>query len=223
MSQISYNVDITMCIDATASMRPLIDEVKENALKFDERLRNSLAEKEKRVDNLRVRLVAFRDICHDGLDNALLATDFISLPDEREKFKQFIDAIHAQGGGDIPENSLEALATAMNSSWTKEGDKQRHLIVMFTDAPAHPLGRKCPGGGDYPDDMPPNFEAFVDMWEGQVMDDKAKRMLIFAPDEYPWRNIAETCDEVFWVESKAGKGLVDTHYEEIFKGIVNSV
>ena len=223
MSQISYNVDIVMCIDATASMRPVIDSVKDNALQFDERLRKALAEKEKRIDNLRVRLVVFRDICNDGLDNALLASDFIHLPDEKDRFKQFIDAIHATGGGEIPENSLEALATGMNSKWTRDGDKQRHLMVMFTDAPAHPLGRKCPGGGDYPDDMPPNFEAFVDMWEGQVMDDKAKRMLIFAPDEDPWRTIAETCDEVFWIESKAGKGLADTHYEEIFKGIVNSV
>ena len=59
MSQINYNVDIVMCIDATSSMRPYIDEVKDNALQFDERLRKALAEKEKRIDNLRVRIVIF--------------------------------------------------------------------------------------------------------------------------------------------------------------------
>ena len=221
MSQISYNVDIVMCIDATSSMRPYIDEVKDNALQFDERLRKTLAEKEKRIDNLRVRIVVFRDIKNDGLDNALLESDFMALPDEQDKFKQFIDLIHAEGGGELPENSLEALAAGMNSNWTRDGDKQRHLIVMFTDAPAHPLGKT--GSTELPDNIPTSFEGFVDMWEGQVMDDRSKRMLIFAPDEDPWRIVAETCEGVFWIESKAGKGLSDIHYEEIFKGIVNSV
>ncbi len=223
MSQISYHIDIVMCIDATGSMKPVIEMVKQNALMFDERLRAALAEKEKIVDKLRMRLIVYRDIAEDGLDNALLASDFISLPEERDKFKSFIDSITAFGGGDEPESGLEALVTAMNSPWTRDGDKRRHLIVLFTDASAHALEVASKASSAYPEGMPSNFEGFVDMWEGQTMDESAKRMLIFAPNMYPWPNVAETCEEVFMIESKAGKGLVDKHYDEIFKGIVNSV
>ena len=223
MSQLSYNVDITMCIDATGSMKPVIDNVKSIALNFDEKLKIELEKKEKRVDNIRIKLVLFRDIAHDGLDQALLETDFLNLPEESELFKERLDITQASGGGDLPENSLEALSTAMNSSWTKEGDRQRHLVILFTDAPAHPLEKSSSISGDYPEGMPANFEEFVDMWEGQVMDERSKRMLIFAPDDYPWRTIAETCENVFWIESIAGKGLADIHFDEILKGIVNSI
>tara|TARA_B100000579_G_scaffold429794_1_gene442131 strand:+ start:299 stop:970 length:672 start_codon:yes stop_codon:yes gene_type:complete len=223
MSQISYHIDIVMCIDATGSMKPVIDMVKDNALQFDQRLKAALAEKEKIVDKLRIRLVVYRDIVEDGLDNALLASDFLTLPDEQEKFRDFIESISAFGGGDEPESGLEALVTAMNSPWTREGDKKRHLVVLFTDAPAHKLESIPSSLADYPEDMPKTFEEFVDMWEGQLMDESAKRMLIFAPRVYPWEDVANSCDEVYMIESKAGQGLVDKHYDEIFKGIVNSV
>ena len=61
--------------------------------------------------------------------------------------------------------------------------------------------------------------------EMEMMKDQGsyKRMLIFAPNKDPWPTIAETCDEVFMIESQAGKGLVDKHWDEILKGIVNSV
>ena len=223
MSQISYHVDITMCIDATLSMQPVINMVKENALNFDERLKAALAEKEKNVDKLRMKLIFFRDIYHDGLDEALMETDFVELPNEKETFRDWLDSVTASGGGDLPESSLEALAAAMKSDWTREGDKRRHLIVMFTDDAAHPLEKSASFGGEYPEGMPKDFSELVEMWEGQTMDDVAKRMLIFAPNKDPWPTIAETCDEVFMIESQAGKGLVDKHWDEILKGIVNSV
>ena len=222
-NQISYHIDICMCIDATGSMRPVIDMVKDNALEFDKRLKIALEEKEKSVDKLRIKLVVFRDIRSDGLDDALLASDFLTFPEDRDKFHHFIEAIDAHGGGEEPESGFEAVVTAMNSDWTKDGDKRRHLIVLFTDASAYKLESVQGISGDYPDGMPKNFEGFVDMWEGQVMDDVSKRMLLFAPNAYPWPDIATTCDEVILVPSKAGKGLVDKHYDEIFKGIVNSV
>lgn len=223
MSQISYHVDITMCIDATGSMQPVIDMVKNNALNFDERLKSALADKEKNVDKLRMRLIFFRDIYHDGLEESLMGTDFVELPDEKETFRDWLEGVQATGGGDAPETSLEALSVAMNSEWTREGDKRRHLIVMFTDDAAHPLEKSEAFSGEYPEGMPKNFSEFVEMWEGQTMDDTAKRMLIFAPNKDPWPTIAETCDEVFMIESQAGKGLVDKHWDEILKGIVNSV
>ena len=116
--------------------------------------------------------------------------------------KQFFDAINWA-------NNLGIYKTQLN------------LINPFNNSILENLFSNIPSA--YPEGMPSNFEGFVDMWEGQTMDESAKRMLIFAPNMYPWPNVAETCEEVFMIESKAGKGLVDKHYDEIFKGIVNSV
>lgn len=223
MSNINYNIDIVMCIDATGSMNPVIELVKSSASGFHERLSTALNEKEKIVDQLRVRVVAFRDILEDGLSEALVTSEFMTLPEENDKFKNFVSNIQAKGGGDEPESGFEALATAINSDWTKEGDKKRHLVVLWTDASAHKLEDIPAGHTDYPSGMPKNFEEFVNMWDGQIMNQSSKRMIVFAPDTYPWRDIAENCESVFMIPSQAGKGLADVHYDAIISNIVNSI
>ena len=75
---LKYNVDIAMCIDATGSMGSLLNTVKSNALSFYSDLTGAMAEKGKHIDQLRVRVIAFRDYIADG-ENAMLATDFYSL------------------------------------------------------------------------------------------------------------------------------------------------
>ena len=223
MSNINYNIDIVMCIDATGSMSPVIELVKNSASGFHDRLSTALEAKEKKVDQLRVRVVAFRDILEDGLSEALVTSEFMTLPDESDKFKNFVSNIQAKGGGDEPESGFEALATAINSDWTKEGDKRRHLVVLWTDASAHKLEDVPAGHADYPSGMPKNFEEFVNMWDGQIMEPSSKRMIVFAPDTYPWRDIAENCESVFMIPSQAGKGLADVHYDTIISNIVNSI
>ena len=223
MSNINYNIDIVMCIDSTASMSPVIDMVKESASSFHDRLSSSLKAKEKVVNQLRVRVVMFRDILEDGLTEAIVTSEFMTLPLENEKFKGFVNNIEAKGGGDEPESGFEALATAINSDWTKEGDKRRHLVVLWSDAPAYKLEDVPTGHTDYPPGMPKNFEEFVNMWDGQIMDPSSKRMIIFAPDAYPWREMAENCESVFMIPSQAGKGLADVHYDTVLSNIVNSI
>ena len=66
--QITYNVDMVFCIDATGSMGGVIDMVKEHALKFYEDVTTAMSEKKKAVATLRVRIVAFRDYVADGAD-----------------------------------------------------------------------------------------------------------------------------------------------------------
>ena len=68
-----------------------------------------------------------------------------------------------------------------------------------------------------------DFEEFVNMWDGQIMEPSSKRMIIFAPDTYPWRDIAENCESVFMIPSQAGKGLAEVHYDTIISNIVNSI
>src|SRR5918997_1545512 len=61
-----YAVDICFCIDVTGSMSPILDRVKDNALSFYDDVQKNLTDKGKNVDELRVRVIAFRDFKADG-------------------------------------------------------------------------------------------------------------------------------------------------------------
>ena len=82
---LSYAVDIVFCIDVTGSMTPIIDQVKNNALQFYDDVQKNLTEKGKNVDQLRVRVLAFRDFTADGAA-ALQESPFYTLPADRAGF-----------------------------------------------------------------------------------------------------------------------------------------
>ncbi len=224
MQGLKYTVDIVFCIDATGSMGHLINEVKTGALKFEEDLTKLMNEKEKQIDTLRVKVISYRDFYHDS-DDAFFESEFFTLPEQKSEFSKFVSSIDADGGGDEPENGLEALAVAFQSKWNKEGDKRRQIIVMWTDASAHALDKNADSKpSNYPQNMPKNFDDFADLWEGQShMSSTSKRLLIYAPDAYPWTDLGNHFSNAIHFPSKAGNGLADTEYSEILNAIANSV
>lgn len=224
MQGLKYTVDIVFCIDATGSMGHLINEVKDGALRFYEDLTKLMLEKDKYIDTLRVKTIAFRDFYVDG-DDAITESKFYNLPDEKNEFSKFVASLTADGGGDEPENGLESLSMAMKSDWNKDGDKRRQVIVIWSDASAHKLEYKSDSKpSNYPQDMPSNFDEFSDLWEGQsLMNASSKRLLIFAPDAYPWSDIGNYFSNAIHFPSKAGNGLTDVEYNEILNAISNSI
>lgn len=137
--QAIYNVDIVMCIDATGSMAPIIDEVKSNAISFYQKYIEEMEVNDMDVAQLRIKVIAFRDYACD--DEPMTESQFFTLPDQNEEFRVFLNNIEAKGGGDFPENAFEAIATALKSDWVTEGPRRRHIIVVFTDAPAPTIWR----------------------------------------------------------------------------------
>lgn len=216
---LSYNVDIVFCIDVTGSMTGVLETVKTNALKFYPDLMDQMEKKGKWVDKLRIKVIAFRDFEADK-ENALEILDFVDLPEKQEEFRSFVTALKPQGGGPEPENGLEALALAMDSDWNKGGDKQRHVIVVYSDASTHSLEEKS---GYKPDGMPSNFNELTDWWEQGKMDAKAKRLILFAPDAASWTDIATYWDQVIHYPSTAGGGLSEVDYDTIIKTVANSI
>jgi len=222
---LKYNVDIVMCIDATGSMGGLLDKVKKNALNFYSDLTGVMEKKGKHIDELRVRIVVFRDYAEDG-ENAMLATDFYSLPQDAAVFESLVKSIQPFGGGDDPEDGLEALAYAMESAWTTGGDKQRHVIVVWSDDGTHPLGfgKKA---ANYPTKMAKDFEELSEWWGDKYtpgkMNQAAKRLLIYAPDKEYWRDISDSWDKTVHFPSVAGGGLNEYEYDEILNEIANSI
>ena len=176
--------------------------------------------KDKWVDTLRIKVIAFRDFEADG-KNALEVLDFVDLKDKQEDFRSFVTALKPEGGGPIPENGLEALALAMQSDWNKTGEKRRHIIVVYSDAPTHPLEKIS----EYkPEGMPSNFNELTDWWDGQgKMEGPAKRLILFTPDAESWTDIATYWEQVIHFPSQAGDGLSDVDYKTILSAIVNSI
>jgi hypothetical protein len=220
---LSYAVDIVFCVDVTGSMTPILDQVKANALRFYSDVQSSLTAKDKTIDELRVRVVAFRDLAADG-EAALQESPFFALPAEETGFSGFVNGLVAEGGGDAPESGLEAVALAMTSPWTTSGDRRRQVIVVWTDAPAHSLDASAVApalGGRVPAD----FSALTDLWEDPQgpLGSSSKRLILFAPDGPGWSDISAVWENVVHHPSQAGSGLSDIDYGTIIDSIGNSV
>lgn len=223
--QITYNVDMVFCIDCTGSMGNIIEIVKKNALNFYQDVTDVMEKKHKHISQLRVRVVAFRDYVADK-DKAMMVTDFFKLPQEAEEFEKCVRSLKAEGGGDDPEDGLEALAYAIKSKWDTEGMKKRQVIVVWTDASTHPLGYGK-DSGFYPNGMAKDIKELSSWWGGPqqtgFVDNNAKRLLLFAPDAADWNVISQNWDNVLHFPSEAGKGLANLEYEEIINTISNSI
>ena len=234
LGAISTKVDIVFCIDITGSMAPTIQNVKDLTLSLYDELINTMDnEYQRRVDEMRVKVFAFRDYYCDGSE-AMLESDYFILPDEKNKFYNFVSNLEAAGGGDEPENSLEALALAMKTDWVKVSDpnreKARNVIVLFTDASAHPLEKaKTSKTCYYPSDMLTSYGELYEAWQGQGRDEysmnkDAKRLIIFAPeDSYPWNDIAEEFDNTAVVSINEADGGSDLARSTIIATISGSM
>ncbi|WP_306369537.1 vWA domain-containing protein [Nocardiopsis sp. CC223A] len=225
---LAYAVDIVLCIDVTASMGPVLERVKKSALGFHSRLGVVMGQKSKTISQLRLRVIAFRDFADDP-DDAVESTEFLTFPEQGGDFEDFVRGLEPTGGGDVPESALEALALAIRSSWETGLDRRRHVIVMFTDAPAHPLGTPAAlATPTYPRGLPTSLEDLHEDWgyprsQDSLMDNSAKRLVIFAPDEEPWSEIADEWNLTMFFPSRAGEGLEEFEMDEIINTIANSL
>lgn len=222
------DVDLVLCIDATGSMNPVIDMTKRNALNLPEDIMREARRQGKEISNLRMRVIVFRDYLADG-EYAMQMTDFFDLPAEKEDMSELVNGIIASGGGDEPEDGLEALAYAMKSNWQapRQGAKRRQVIAVWTDASGHQMGhgRTSPY---YDPELPKDFDELTDWWgddesEDSKMHYESKRLALFAPKVKPWTLLESSWDNVILYPSVAGQGMQETDYQEIIKLLVKTV
>jgi hypothetical protein len=110
-------LDIVFLIDQTGSMGDEITAVKNNALLFADVLEES------EID-YRLAIITFSDRIEKKFD---FTTDI-------KKFEGHVDSLEVVGGGDVPENPLEALKQA---SELKLRENARAAFILITDAPYH--------------------------------------------------------------------------------------
>lgn len=227
-----YPVDIVLCIDSTGSMmnRDLLDQVKAGAISFYQDVLEAMTEKNKKVSQMRVRIIAFRDyLSADQTGYApMLATPFFTLPESADDFQDAVESIEAVGGSfDDPEDGLEALAYAMNSDWVTGPGKKRHIIVLWTDEVPHPLGHGK-AAAHYPQKMAKDIQELGDWWgskedPGRMLDQGGKRLILYAPDRGYWSTISENWDKVIHIPSEAGEGMGKAVYSQLLGIVANSI
>ncbi len=218
-NEMTYDVDIVFCIDGTGSMGPVIDEAKERMADFPRLLSEGMEDADKPMGQLRVKLITFRDLNVDT--DALTEAGFFTVPDQMSDFLEAINNLEARGGGDEPENALDAVARAMQSDWCETGWKRRHLIVVFTDASAIALDT-----GKHVSGVPADLKTLQEWWENGVpggnLEFSSRRMVIFAPEMYPW-NLIANWNAVNYKTSVAGKGMTGIDMDDIVDKIVKSI
>jgi len=215
--EFAYNVDIVLCIDGTQDMEPFIEGVKNSAKIFHEKLAEGMSKRLMDITTLRVKVIVFRDYFHDG-DKSMEISDFFTLPGQTNNFNNFVSSIKAYGGGDGPDSGLEAIAHAVKSDWNTGGERKRHVIVVWTNASAHRFeeaqGEKRPA--NYPSDMPKTLEDLAYMWHetgAGSLNKFGKRLVIYAPDVYPWNVIGTEWENACWWTSKAGECITEIDME----------
>lgn len=232
-----YKVDIAFVIDATGSMGPIMDQVKERALTLGDEIKEKMEAAGKNIGALRMRVIDFADFASESIE-AIRASEFYTMPEERAQFENQVKGIQYEDrGGDIPENALEALWVAMKSDWVDLPGLTagRHIIVLITDAPPLNLGERNGCMGYVAEDYPENIQEMEEIWNEQAtqggghtkLNPKKKRLLLFAPEGgdgagHDW-NAVSGWENTTYTPVDAASGLRDMPLDGVIAEIVRSL
>jgi hypothetical protein len=122
-------VDIVFVMDVTESMQPYIDAVKQSMVAFA----HDLAANNR---DYRLGLVTFEDYTVSKYKDCNCAYRD-TLTSNVNQFVQWVGSLHASGGGDIPEDQLDALAYASTLPFRPNAQA---ILILITDAPCHVRG-----------------------------------------------------------------------------------
>lgn len=191
----SHHIDIVLCVQGSASMLPVIEELKANAKSFHADFRKAMDDIYIPFTSLRLKTIIIGDLkCGIKMES----TPFLKLPDEIDDYAAFINTLLLPVMEDEPVSSLEALIAAMKSDWlhVEPSERSRQIIILLTDG------------------IPNTDELFLftQLWSEM---DCTKRLVIFAPQVEPWISIAENLDNTITYFVKGGCGLEEVEYAEI--------
>jgi von Willebrand factor type A domain len=106
-------------------------------------------------------------------DNVSIKANWTSDPND---FKDSINTLKAIGGGDVPENSLDAIENVISMGFRPDAQK---VILVITDAPAHYKG---------------DGTTYSMYTKDEVMSDLKKNGIIFIPVSPTFKSPTEAVD-----------------------------
>ena len=137
-------VDLVFLIDATGSMQPCIDALKDNISTFIDSLTTRGPNNENPIKHWRAKAVGYRDFKCDSIP-------FVDNPfvEDAGQLKAQLAKLEATGGGDEPESLLDALykvstmaqmpkgAASLEANMWRYRSEAARVVVAFTDASYH--------------------------------------------------------------------------------------
>ncbi len=191
--------DIAFLLDATGSMAPCINAVKDNIASFVESLTSKDANDRPAVKDWRVKIVGYRDFEYSD------APPIVDNPFTKsvEEARSHLAALEATGGGDEPESLLEGLylLAAMDETGLGEPPKPnawrhrteaRRFVIAFTDAPYKPKMSQ-PKGGTVDD-------VINAMMTSRII------LYIYAPESFACYRTLQEMDKSEWYPIAVGPG-----------------
>jgi outer membrane protein OmpA-like peptidoglycan-associated protein len=179
-------IDIVFAIDVTASMRNVITTVKQNVNEFAEQLRMH-------GFDARLGMVLFSDY-----------VEWVSpeLTDNIPEFERWVGNVQTVGGGDIPENSLEALNAVATMNLRPIAMR---MVCLITDAPPHKKG-------DYGDGITKLEPRAV----GDYLYEREVRVLTVTPPEHQvYHEIAQL--------SEGASFDLDSSFSSVLSGLIEDI
>ena len=143
------SADIVFLIDATASMNPVIQGLKNNLKTFFKEITTPSGQNAAPIRDWRAKVVAFRDATADKV-----WFEDMAFTDDVSTLENALDNVNDTGGGDMPESLLDAIYTIAQMPETgaqgsPEADKWRYVystarfVIAITDAAYKDPNRKA--------------------------------------------------------------------------------
>lgn len=229
-------VDMVYCVDLTYNTAQTLNKIKDNMRTIYENLCSKFSFYRHYVIKLRIKVIGYKNCC-DKDDLIFDISDFFCIPEETDKLMKFVNAFEIGGDRTVLNNSLEALALAMQSDWCVptldcSKIKKMHYIVFFSGTSSKPLEDMssldiC----NFTVNIPKSYEELIDQWYGAgsccKIDQQCKRLILFAPEESePWADLAddfdytyicytELSDKLLDIDTVINKAIIDFYFEEI--------
>lgn len=218
--------DLLIVMDATSSTQSYINQFKQHALSMYDEIIFALKEKARIIDEMRVKVIVFRDLYVDQ-EKSIEESPVFTLPQDARKYKAFLDGIESAGGGSFAESGLEGLAYGLNKmQWNKMGNKRRQICLYYSDDEAHPFEKAEKGTDEYyPKGMPRSLDEFSDWIESKQsklikngFSLRDFRCFMFVPKVYPYTEMAKWTGFAI-IEQERGKGLHNLQFKVVLDAI----
>jgi len=229
---LAYNIDIVFCIDVSSLSSAELKSLNDFVLRFPTDLVRRHESQGKNLQNVRVRFVLFPDA---SANHSHEFSHFLSLNSEKgsERFQTFVQSLRLTKHQTDTKKSLRALFDALHSDWTQLGERQRHIIVLTTGVGLHGEIENIRSSDQKTfQEIDTLLNEMTDYWDGAMMkpgtrkaklNQVARRLVLIAPDIYPWPTIGDSWAQTLFLPSKAGEGLSEVEYDTILEVIQNSV
>lgn len=203
------NADFVFVLDATATMGVFIDRFRRE---FLPKVTELIREKAGKAD-VRYKIIVFRDYGSEGAA-AMKESKFFAIPEEMRELEHAMLFVEAGGGGDSPENGLEAIYYAMKSDFASG----TQTIFFFTDADAVKMGARkgCEG---YPEDMT-DEKGLKEIWLGKKpshITQSGKKLILVAPENTAYSRLAKEFDNTVFVPAAKSGNLNDIEFFDLLK------